>query len=200
MDAAFRVDALAEAMAQCGQPEIFNTDQGSQFASFDFTDVLKDAGVAISIDGRGRYIDNIFIERLWRSLKYKAVCLHELTDGLKAERVIPRVVNNHSFDGPRWLSGQARRGPRDAVPSDKRRQLPGKPPRATAGRSAKQGARVVAGCAGRLSWGRLTWVRTTARPVPTQQRKAAGQMGHYQPPMVSSAMTCADLSPKSTLI
>ena len=140
MDAAFRVDALAEAMAQCGQPEIFNTDQGSQFASFDFTDVLKDAGVAISIDGRGRYIDNIFIERLWRSLKYKAVCLHELTDGLKAERVIPRVVNNHSFDGPRWLSGQARRGPRDAVPSDKRRQLPGKPPRATAGRSAQQGS------------------------------------------------------------
>ena len=76
MDAAFCVDALNEALARYSRPEIFNTDQGSQFTSFDFTDVLKGAEVTISMDGRGRYMDNIFIERLWRSLKYEAVYLH----------------------------------------------------------------------------------------------------------------------------
>ena len=63
-------------------------DQGSQFTSLDFTGVLKDAEVAISMDGRGRCMDNIFIERLWRSLKYEAVYLHEMTDGFAAARVI----------------------------------------------------------------------------------------------------------------
>ena len=88
MDARFCVEALNEALATSGKPEIFNTDQGSQFTSADFTNVLKDAGVAISMDGRGRCMDNIFIERLWRSLKYEAVYLHEMTDGFVAERVI----------------------------------------------------------------------------------------------------------------
>ncbi len=88
MDARFCVEALEEALARYGRPEIFNTDQGSQFTSTDFTGVLKDAGVAISMDGRGRCMDNIFIERLWRSLKYEAVYLHEMTDGFKAEQVI----------------------------------------------------------------------------------------------------------------
>ena len=69
MDARFCVEALAEALARYGKPEIFNTDQGSQFTSADFTNVLKDAGVAISMDGRGRCMDNIFIERLWRDRK-----------------------------------------------------------------------------------------------------------------------------------
>ena len=73
MDAGFCVEALHEAMARYGKPEIFNTDQGSQFTSLDFTGVLKDADVTISMDGRGRCMDNIFIERLWRSLKYEAV-------------------------------------------------------------------------------------------------------------------------------
>ena len=86
MDASFCVEALKEALDRYGSPEIFNTDQGSQFTSLDFTGTLKDAGVAISMDGRGRCMDNIFIERLWRSLKYEAVYLHELTDGFKAER------------------------------------------------------------------------------------------------------------------
>ena len=72
----------------CGPPEIFNTDQGSQFTSLEFTAVLKDAGVAISMDGRGRCMDNVFIERLWRSLKYEAVYLHERTDGFAAQRTI----------------------------------------------------------------------------------------------------------------
>ena len=88
MDAGFCVEALNEALARYGRPEIFNTDQGSQFTSLDFTDTLGDAGIRISMDGRGRCMDNIFIERLWRSLKYEAVYLHELTDGFVTERVI----------------------------------------------------------------------------------------------------------------
>jgi putative transposase len=88
MDAGFCVGALHEAMARYGKPEIFNTDQGSQFTSLDFTGVLKDAEITISMDGRGRCLDNVFVERLWRSLKYEAVYLHEMTDGFAAERVI----------------------------------------------------------------------------------------------------------------
>jgi putative transposase len=88
MDARFCIEALNEAMAKYGKPEIFNTDQGSQFTSFEFTGVLKDAGIEISMDGRGRCMDNIFIERLWRSLKYEAVYLHEMIDGFAAARVI----------------------------------------------------------------------------------------------------------------
>lgn len=73
MDTAFCVEALQEAMARHGQPEIFNTDQGVQFTSADFIDELATRGVRISMDGKGRYLDNIFIERLWRSLKYEEV-------------------------------------------------------------------------------------------------------------------------------
>lgn len=76
MDAEFCVEALKEALARFGRPEIFNTDQGSQFTSADFTDVLRDAEVRISMDGRGRWMDNVFIERLWRSLKYECVYLN----------------------------------------------------------------------------------------------------------------------------
>jgi putative transposase len=93
MDSGFCIDALAEALARYGRPEIFNTDQGSQFTSVGFTGVLEDAGIAISMDGRGRCMDNIFIERLWRSLKYEAVYLHELADGFAAERVIDDWVS-----------------------------------------------------------------------------------------------------------
>ena len=73
LDAKFCLAALRTAMAEHGKPEIFNTDQGSPFTSLDFTGVLKEAGVAISMDGRGRCMENIFVERLWRSLKYEAV-------------------------------------------------------------------------------------------------------------------------------
>ncbi len=107
MDARFCVEALNEALATSGKPEIFNTDQGSQFTSADFTNVLKDAGVAISMDGRGRCMDNIFIERLWRSLKYEAVYLHELTDGFKAERVISEWIDFYNTERPHSsLAGQ----------------------------------------------------------------------------------------------
>jgi putative transposase len=73
MDTAFCVEALQEAMDRHGQPEIFNTDQGVQFSSADFLGELETRGVRISMDGKGRYLDNIFIERLWRSLKYEEV-------------------------------------------------------------------------------------------------------------------------------
>jgi putative transposase len=73
MDAEFCVDALEEALVRHGRPEIFNTDQGSQFTSAAFTGLLAEHGVAISMDGKGRFLDNIFIERLWRSLKYEEV-------------------------------------------------------------------------------------------------------------------------------
>ena len=73
MDMAFCVEALQDAMARHGQPDIFNTDQGVQFTSGDFIDELAARGVRISMDGKGRFLDNIFIERLWRSLKYEEV-------------------------------------------------------------------------------------------------------------------------------
>jgi putative transposase len=73
MDTAFCVEALQEALDRHGQPEIFNTDQGVQFTSADFLGELETRGVRISMDGKGRYLDNIFIERLWRSLKYEEV-------------------------------------------------------------------------------------------------------------------------------
>ena len=83
MDTSFCVEALAEALAQYGPPAIFNTDQGSQFTSLEFTQTLKDAGVQISMDGKGRWMDNVFIERLWRSLKYECVYLHDFRGWLR---------------------------------------------------------------------------------------------------------------------
>lgn len=67
-----------EAIRYYGMPEIFNTDQGSQFTGFKFTNTLKDCGIKISMDGKGRWMDNVFIERLWRSLKYECVYLNNL--------------------------------------------------------------------------------------------------------------------------
>jgi len=75
MDTDFCVDALEEALGRYGCPDIFNTDQGAQFTSEAFTDVLKEAGIDISMDGKGRWIDNVFVERLWRSVKYEEVYL-----------------------------------------------------------------------------------------------------------------------------
>lgn len=89
LDGAFCLDALRQALAR-GQPQIFNTDQGAQFTAKAFTGVLEDAQVRISMDGRGRALDNIFVERLWRTVKYEDIYLHEyaslpaLTQGLEA--------------------------------------------------------------------------------------------------------------------
>ena len=84
MDVSFCVSALEEALARFGRPEIFNTDQGSQFTSASFTGALAAAGISISMDGRGRWMDNVFIERLWRSLKYEDIYLKGYADGREA--------------------------------------------------------------------------------------------------------------------
>jgi putative transposase len=90
LTADFCVEALEEAMTKFGRPEIFNTDQGSQFTSDEWIKVLKDAGIAISMDGKGRWIDNVFIERLWRSVKYEEVYLHAYANGTEARAALTR--------------------------------------------------------------------------------------------------------------
>lgn len=86
MDVSFCVLAIEEALARFGKPDIFNTDQGSQFTSEDFTGVLKQHGIRISMDGKGRWVDNVFVERLWRSVKYEEVNL-KAYDSIAAARV-----------------------------------------------------------------------------------------------------------------
>lgn len=100
LDTRFCLEALDEAIERYGPPEIFNSDQGSQFTSFAFTSRLKAAGITISMDGRGRYLDNIFIERLWRSLKYETVYLHEMSNGHTAQSVIGDWISFYNHKRP----------------------------------------------------------------------------------------------------
>ena len=100
LDSDFCTEALEEALAKYGSPEIFNTDQGCQFTSDDFTEVLKQAGVRISMDGKGRWMDNVFIERLWRSLKYECVYLHDLQDGHQALQIIGTWLRYYNEERP----------------------------------------------------------------------------------------------------
>ena len=90
LTADFCVEALEEALMKFGVPEIFNTDQGAQFTSEEWLERLKAAGVAISMDGKGRWIDNVFIERLWRSVKYEEVYLHAYANGTEARTALTR--------------------------------------------------------------------------------------------------------------
>lgn len=90
MDADFCVEALEEAIRRYGTPEIFNTDQGAQFTSDAFTGALKAAGIRISMDGKGRWVDNVFVERLWRSLKYEEVYLKAYETVAEAQQGIAR--------------------------------------------------------------------------------------------------------------
>jgi putative transposase len=90
MDPSFCVEAVQEALSRFGRPEIFNTDQGSQFTSKDFTEVLLGAGVKISMDGKGRCLDNVFVERLWRSLKYEEIYIKAYADLVEARVGIGR--------------------------------------------------------------------------------------------------------------
>ena len=92
MEAAFCVEALEEALARHGKPDIFNTDQGSQFTSLDFTSVLTAAGVAISMDGKGAWRDNVFVERLWRTVKYEEVYLRAYDSVSEARASISRYL------------------------------------------------------------------------------------------------------------
>jgi putative transposase len=123
LDTSFCIEALEEAMRTYGTPGIFNTDQGSQFTSDDFTKVLKDHDVKISMDGRGRWIDNVFIERLWKSVKYQDVYLKayssigELREGLmrwfdRYDRRRHQGLDNRTPDEVYWSTLP---GARDAI-------------------------------------------------------------------------------------
>lgn len=112
MEADFCVEALEEAMARHGKPEIFNTDQGSQFTSHAFTGVLRKAGIAISMDGRGAWRDNVFVERLWRSIKYEEIYLRAYDTVIAARASIGRYFT--FYNGRRPHSSLDRRTPDQA--------------------------------------------------------------------------------------
>jgi putative transposase len=105
MDVSFCIAALEEALARFGRPAIFNTDQGSQFTSAAFTGTLAAAGVRISMDGRGRWMDNVFIERLWRSLKHEDVYLKGYADGREARAGIAAWITFYNLRRPHQALG-----------------------------------------------------------------------------------------------
>ena len=109
MDARFCVEAVQEAIDCYGAPEIFNTDQGAQFTSEAFTGILKAHGIRISMDGRGRWIDNVYVERLWRSLKYEEVYLKAYENMKEAKRSIGIYLNE--FNSTRRHQSLNRRNP-----------------------------------------------------------------------------------------
>jgi len=106
MTADFCVEALTEALAHFGPPELFNTDQGSQFTSVAFTDVLLNAGIHISMDGKGRWLDNVFIERLWRTLKYEEIYLSAYDTVADASAGIGRYLDFYNSRRPHQTLGR----------------------------------------------------------------------------------------------
>ena len=100
LEVAFCLEALNEALDRHGRPEIFNTDQGSQFTSGDFTDVLLEHGIAISMDGKGAWRDNVFVERLWRSVKYEEVYLRAYDTVADARAAIGSYLNFYNTRRP----------------------------------------------------------------------------------------------------
>lgn len=105
MEADFCVRVLEQALARWGKPEVFNTDQGSQFTSVLFTERLKREGIAISMDGRGCWRDNVFVERLWRSVKYEEVYLHAYETVSQAREGIGRYLNFYNTARPHQAHG-----------------------------------------------------------------------------------------------
>jgi putative transposase len=100
LDTTFCIAALEEALSGPRAPDIFNTDQGSQFTSKDFTGLLKAHGITISMDGRGRFLDNIFIERLWRAVKYEEVYLNPYENGLDAHNGLGKYFPFYNVERP----------------------------------------------------------------------------------------------------
>jgi putative transposase len=100
LDGSFCIDALNEALGRWGTPEIFNTDQGTQFTAEAWTDKLKANGVAVSMDGRGRFLDNIFVERLWRTVKYEEIYLHAYDDLVEAREQLRRYFAFYNDERP----------------------------------------------------------------------------------------------------
>jgi putative transposase len=111
MDAQFCLDAVEDALSRYGKPEIMNTDQGSQFTSHAFTELLKTQGIRLSMDGRGAWRDNIFVERLWRSVKYEEVYLHAYDSVSAARRGLQRYFQ--FYNGRRPHSSLAGKTPDD---------------------------------------------------------------------------------------
>ncbi|MEP0456292.1 MULTISPECIES: IS3 family transposase [Alphaproteobacteria] len=105
LEAEFCVDALNEAIHKFDPPEIMNTDQGSQFTSFAWTDRLRRSGIRISMDGKGRFLDNIFVERLWRSLKYECVYLHAWETGSEAKAGVKKWMDFYNNNRPHSALG-----------------------------------------------------------------------------------------------
>jgi putative transposase len=105
LDTRFCVDALDEALRRWGTPEIFNTDQGAQFTAAAWVDVLKAHGIQISMDGKGRCLDNIFVERLWRSVKYEEVYLHAYDDMTAAKEGLGRYFGFFNDERPHQALG-----------------------------------------------------------------------------------------------
>ena len=100
MDVSFCVEALEEAIARYGKPEIMNTDERGPYTGADWITTLTNADIRISMDGWGRYLDNIFIERLWRSLTQEAVYLHEITDGFQVKQIIDTWTGFYNSERP----------------------------------------------------------------------------------------------------
>jgi putative transposase len=105
MEAEFCIEALKDAIATYGKPEIMNSDQGSQFTGFEWTQALKDADIKISMDGRGRWIDNRMIERLWRSLKYECIYLNAFETGSQARAGIEKWIAYYNAERPHSTHG-----------------------------------------------------------------------------------------------
>ena len=103
LEASFCIDAVEEALTRHGKPDIFNTDQGSQFTSLDFTKVLKEAEIAISMDGKGAWRDNVFVERLWRTVKYEEVYLHAYASVPEARAALARYLTFYNTRRPHSL-------------------------------------------------------------------------------------------------
>jgi putative transposase len=100
MDVSFCLEALGEALSRNEKPEIFNTDQGSQFTCEPFTGRLKENGIAISMDGKGRWRDNVFVERIWKSIKYEEVYLHAYASVAEARNSIGRYIEFYNSTRP----------------------------------------------------------------------------------------------------
>ncbi|AML53801.1 integrase (plasmid) [Falsihalocynthiibacter arcticus] len=105
MEADFCVEALNEAIAKYGKPKIMNSDQGSQFTGFEWTQALKDADVEISMDGKGRWVDNRMIERLWRSLKYECIYLNAFENGSETRAGIGKWMAYYNAERPHSTHG-----------------------------------------------------------------------------------------------
>jgi putative transposase len=121
LEVGFCVEALEEAFSN-GKPEIFNTDQGSQFTSAAFTGVSLERGIQVSMDGKGRYLDNIIVERLWRSIKYEEVYLKAYKDGTEAKRGIGSYLDFYNRERPHQALGY--RTPQETYEGEQPRERP----------------------------------------------------------------------------